>query len=40
MTIQELQKRVAEISSEKSIYEQEMINGLLVHLDIKYANKS
>lgn len=40
MTIQELQKRIAEISSEKGIQEQEIINGLLAHLDTKYASKS
>lgn len=40
MTIQELQKRITEISTEKGILEQEIINGLLAHLDTKYANKS
>lgn len=40
MTIQELQKRITEISSEKGIHEQEIINGLLAHLDTMYANKS
>jgi hypothetical protein len=40
MTIQELQKRISEISTEKRIHEQEIINGLLAHLDTKYAKKS
>lgn len=40
MTIQELQKRITEISTEKGIHEQEIINGLLAHLDTKYAKKS
>lgn len=40
MTIQELQKRISEISIEKGIHEQEIINGLLAHLDTKYAKKT
>lgn len=36
MTIQQLIKRITEISSETGIHEQEIINGLLAHLDIKY----
>jgi len=40
MTIQELQKRITKISTEKGIHEQEIINGLLAHLDTKYAKKS
>ena len=40
MTIQELQKRITDISTEKGIREQEIINGLLAHLDTKYAKKS
>jgi hypothetical protein len=39
MTIQELHKRITEISTEKGIHEQEIINGLLAHLDMKYAKK-
>lgn len=40
MSIQELQKKITEISTEKGIHEQEIINSLLATLEVKYANKS